>query len=367
MVTLTQSSPPISGNFELAQLLPWTLFLIILTSLLWPYVHFLYNISLRVVKIRRPAFFKQWTRSVFHFLKLPAELREMVYQSIIDDERNLLDGEPCCRPCYPARSEKLNDLSKSIVISVSNFITKCSLQHLLPRSFWSFIYFRSRGSTPSTSPSFLQTGDKIFAHLLVTIRRIFCKRKGTNIVFTNQQMHTEFTSVLCKKSTFKLFIEDDNHESELLWTISPAVTEAMRKCEVHIVATAGMTGCFDPRVAAADWPLRDKAFSELRKLVGLESMDLRIHARGSQIWNPIWLWHYTSQSFKVCEIKGFKEITFHLEGWSPGENKLCRGDGKWVWRCAKGHFVRDDTPGSMPIREFCKALYDECEECPSRQ
>lgn len=104
----------------------------------------------------------------------------------------------------------------------------------------------------------------------------------------------------------------------------------------------------------------------VEELDQLKDLKLSIQACGNQLWNPIWLWHYTSQSFKESGNKAFTRMSFDLEGWNMREpNHLERNhQGRWEWQCSEGHFVHDDVvKGAQPIREFCAALYAECTAC----
>lgn len=74
---------------------------------------------------------------------------------------------------------------------------------------------------------------------------------------------------------------------------------------------------------------------------------------------------------------GIKEVRFELDGWSPGENVLVKsesesggcdegekeGEGRWEWRCDKGHCVGVDEGTEMGVRAFCNALYLPCGVC----
>jgi len=106
----------------------------------------------------------------------------------------------------------------------------------------------------------------------------------------------------------------------------------------------------------------------MEQMERLEFLHLHIQAAGDPLWNPLWLWHYTSQSFKVSETKAFSRITFDLEECKIGvPNHLERNEnGKWDWRCASNHFVQDDEVGRQPIRHFCASLYALCTICDLR-
>lgn len=217
------------------------------------------------------------------------------------------------------------------------------------------------------APSTWESASRAAKTSQIAVKR-YMYRSKCPLLFVNRQTYEEFTSVLGRTSTVKLHIKDSNQSDRPLWNMSSMMASQIKRCEMKLLATPGMTGSFDPRIAPADWPLGDRAVEEMEGMKSLERMSLQIHACGNQIWNPAWLWHYTCQSFKRSQLAGFKEISFHLkaDGWFAGENRLCRNDkGQWEWRCPRDHFVRPDTVGTMPIREFCGALYDECDQCSS--
>jgi hypothetical protein len=97
----------------------------------------------------------------------------------------------------------------------------------------------------------------------------------------------------------------------------------------------------------------------------LRDMSLNIQAAGNQLWNPVWLWHFTSQAFKESKVMAFKRMEFTLEGWDFREpNHMIRNEkGEWEWRCSQDHYMQDDISRRLAIREFCGALYDKCEVC----
>jgi hypothetical protein len=141
----------------------------------------------------------------------------------------------------------------------------------------------------------------------------------------------------------------------------------VRVCSLKILATPGISGAFDPREVSSDgeWALKDRVFEAMESMEVLRDMSLNIQAAGNQLWNPVWLWHFTSQAFKESKVQAFRRIEFTLENWNFREpNHMIRNDkGDWEWRCAKGHHMQDDIPRRLAIREFCGALYDKCEVC----
>jgi hypothetical protein len=139
----------------------------------------------------------------------------------------------------------------------------------------------------------------------------------------------------------------------------------MRVVRLKILANPGLVDEFDPRRATGSWPLRDRVFKLMQNMTNLVDLRLSIEACGNQLWNPIWLWHYTSQAFKLSNVRAFKRMSFDLEGWNMREpNHLERNShGDWEWRCAANHVVLADTVGHQPVRDFCAAIYAECKIC----
>jgi hypothetical protein len=141
----------------------------------------------------------------------------------------------------------------------------------------------------------------------------------------------------------------------------------VRVCALKILATPGISGAFDPREVNLDgeWLLRDKVFAAMESMEVLKDMSLDIQAAGNQLWNPVWLWHFTSQAFKKSKVMAFRRMEFTLENWNFREpNHMVRNkNGDWEWRCGKDHYMQDDIPRRLAIREFCGALYDKCDIC----
>jgi len=148
--------------------------------------------------------------------------------------------------------------------------------------------------------------------------------------------------------------------------MSPSSLTTVRHCKLNILASPGIANAFDPREAKnGEWPLRDAVFMAMRQMTSLQDMSLNIQATGGLLWNPVWLWHFTTQAFKKSDVKAFGRIDFTMKDWNLREpNHLARGDGDgWEWRCRDGHLVRVDDEGEQAIRDFCSCLYSECEVC----
>ncbi|KAF2431608.1 hypothetical protein EJ08DRAFT_696400 [Tothia fuscella] len=185
------------------------------------------------------------------------------------------------------------------------------------------------------------------------------------MTLASKQFKSEFMDVYCRIFTFNFTLDASDITHEKPFKIGEETLGRMRKCMLKILATPGIVGAFDPREAPADWLLRDKVFAAMSQMTSLQDMVLSINACGNQLWNPLWLWHFTSQAFKGSPIKAFRRIEFKLEGWTLREpNHLARNPmGEWEWHCSENHCVRVDEETSQPVREFCAALYHECRIC----
>lgn len=181
----------------------------------------------------------------------------------------------------------------------------------------------------------------------------------------SRQFRDEYMYVFCRCATFHFTLDASITPSERPFKIAPETLSRIRKCALRILATPGIVGAFDPREATGDWLLRDKVFEAMEDMKSLTDMTLSIQACGNQLWNPLWLWHFTSQAFKESKVQAFRRIDFTLEGWTLREpNHMARrADGNWEWQCAEGHCVQEDREGQMPVRQFCGALYAECRIC----
>ena len=171
--------------------------------------------------------------------------------------------------------------------------------------------------------------------------------------------------VFCRCATLHFTLDASIAPSECPFKIPPETLSRIRKCTVRILATPGIVGTFDPREVTGDWPFRDKVFEAMQSMKSLTDMTLSIHACGNQLWNPLWLWHFTSQAFKESKVQAFRRIDFAVEVCTlPEPNHIARrADGNWEWRCAEGHCVQEDREGQMPVRQFCVALFEKCRIC----
>jgi len=240
----------------------------------------------------------------FRFLDLPQELRDIVYEHLIEDP------SPSYPPTTPSPAKALSAFS-----------------WILPQS-----------PAPCSS---------------------------NWVMLANRQIYQEYMDVLCRKGRFTFTVDQKNHTYQNLWPIRAETLNRVRKCDLRLITTSKMLGAIDPRSMPQGWPLRDKICETLAGVEKAEDLNLHVRAIGDPLWNPLWVWFHASQAFKDAGKLRFNRITFSLDTWSPGENHLARNDeGKWCWQCPADHVVATD-PENCNVREFCAALYDECEECPS--
>ena len=261
----------------------------------------------------------------FPFEALPQELRDMVYNNLLEDV-----SYPSPAASQPAPS--LNGILAGLWGSATN----------------------SRNTTQAPKPS--------------------------NWMFlANKQIYAEYMDMLCKQGTFNLTVSPENYQpsakDDKIWSIAPSTRKNIRKASLQIVTTSAMLGCTDPRnMASCSWDLAARIRSELSLLESCAHLTLNAKAIGDPLWNPLWIWYHSSQSFKNIGTSlsdhptgpKLDKITFSLDTWSPGENYLQRDEaskGAWTWYCMKGHNVGIDGGQEQTVREFCGMLYRECRTC----
>lgn len=271
-------------------------------------------------------------RKPFPFLKLPRELRDLIYENLLED------------PEYPA--------------PLASQPQSSSFGWILPR--------RRATSSSSSHP----------AH-------------ESNWVFlANKQLYQEYMDMLCKRATFHLTVAPQNREptpdaseskhpeDTRIWKISKDILKDLRSCSLKLITTSSMLGVPDPRdMTSSDWPLARQIREELKYIENVTSLILPVKAIGDPLWNPLWIWYHASQSFKSMGTEAsdtvpigprLNRITFSLDTWSPGENYLQRDDTcerKWTWYCMEGHPVALDCGPDMTVRQFCGKLYEVCKVC----
>lgn len=261
----------------------------------------------------------------FPFESLPQELRDMVYTNLVQD------------PSYPA-------------------IHTCQPASTLD---WVLTGLWRSSSTPP--------------------KQKHAPKSSNWILLANKRIYTEYMDMLHKKSTFNLTVSPDNYlpstKDDKIWTIAPATLKQIRKASLQLITTSAMLGCTDPRnMASSSWALAARIRSEVSALESCTHLTLDAKAIGDPLWNPLWIWYHSSQSFKhigtslsECPTGPvLNKITFSLDTWSPGENYLERDEankGAWTWYCMKGHAVGLDGGPEQTVREFCGMLYRECMVC----
>jgi hypothetical protein len=275
---------------------------------------------------------KDSRRNPFPFLRLPQELRDMVYENLLEDP-----AYPPPPPCQHQRS---------------------SLDWMIPRR---------RSATSKASQQ---------AHT------------STWIFLANKQVHREYMDMLCKRTTFHLTVSPQNcqpptdptnptyPDDNRIWKIPHQTLKHLRTCSLRLITTSSMLGVTDPRnMTSSDWTLARQIREELKGIENVTNLTLDAKAIGDPLWNPLWIWYHASQSFKIMGTEAsdtvpigprLNRITFSLDTWSPGENYLERDagcEGKWAWYCMEGHNVGLDIGPEMTVREFCGKLYQECKVC----
>jgi hypothetical protein len=280
--------------------------------------------------IKRYKTMQDENRKPFPFMELPRELRDMIYENLIED------------PSYPPPAACTKHAS--------------TMDWMLPGR-WS--------SASATSQH----------------------RRSNWIMLTDKQICKEYMELLCKRATFHLTVSPQNYQNPCstptsnvpsnarIWKISPTTLKQLRSCDLKLITTSSMLGVSDPRnMTSSDWTLARQIRQELTSLTNVTNLTLDAKAIGDPLWNPLWIWYHASQSFKAMGTSladtvpagpKLNRITFSLDTWSPGENYLARDvDNKaaWTWYCMKGHSVGLDGV-DMTVREFCGKLYQECRVC----
>ncbi|PSN74989.1 hypothetical protein BS50DRAFT_479784 [Corynespora cassiicola Philippines] len=307
---------------------PFTLICTLLALLTPPVLYYIYR---RIMDAQIQA-------KPFPFMELPPELREMVYDYLVED------------PHYPPPAKCVPDSG-----SVNKWMV------------------------PLRWPAVATQGEK--------------KGKNSNwLLLANKQINAEFTDLLCKKATFHLTVSPSNYiappvpssedaspspaPQQKIWNLPAGALKKLRKCDIKLITTSSMLGTPDPRnMKPNEWALARQVREELKEVQNIGEMNLQVRAIGDPLWNPLWVWYHASQSLKTMgtecgdyEHTGPKlnRITFSLDIWSPGENILKRdpeNKNQWAWWCLEGHNVDTDGGADMTVREFCAKLYADCRTC----
>ena len=270
-------------------------------------------------------------RIPFPFMQLPQELRDMVYEHLVED--------PIYPPPPPCRHHR------------------SSLDWMIPG--------RRSPALKSSQPL----------------------HKSNWIFLASKQVYREYMDMLCQRATFHLAVSPHNYKTRSdttrpsssdqgIWSIGRDTLKSLRTCSLKLVTTSAMLGVTDPRnMTSSEWTLARYIREELKGIESVTTLMLDAKAIGDPLWNPLWIWYHASQSFKAMGVEQIdtlplgpklNRITFSLDTWSPGENYLERDDacdGRWTWYCMKGHAVGLDVGPEMTVREFCGKLYQECKIC----
>ncbi|KAL5412990.1 hypothetical protein PMIN06_004460 [Paraphaeosphaeria minitans] len=283
----------------------------------------------------------------FPFMQLPPELRDMVYENLLEDPHY-----PPPRPCPETRS-------------------------------------------PSWLSSMAQIGSSTDAKT--------AGHKSNFLFLANKQIYAEYMDLMCKKTTFYMTVAPHNYtpldpsaeEEKDIWQISPEVLKKIKRCEIKLVTTSTMLDMSDPRtMKSEEWNLARQMRRQLSEIENISELKLNVKAIGDPLWSPLWVWYHATEALremgsssvhendcrkstvaddKVKSVASshsapsgpqFSLITLALDMWSPGENYLMRdpaNNNQWAWWCLKGHCVgRVGT--EHPVRQFCSWLYD-CPTC----
>jgi hypothetical protein len=212
---------------------------------------------------------------------------------------------------------------------------------------------------------------------------------GLGLARVNRLVHKEFEEVLNKLGHFKFTFDQNTIYDYTQWNISQRAFENMRKCTAQINVTSTMLGANDPRLLdySRPWATCQSFCSVFNEAKKLEDFELHIRAVPSPLWNPLWvstgpfqaiypslcltfiqLWHHASQHFKTNPESKVGKITFSLDCPSFRENHLERNsNGDWEWRCTDGHLVCADAGGHQLVRDFCRTLYQDCDNVQAHQ
>lgn len=145
-------------------------------------------------------------------------------------------------------------------------------EHLIEQDPW----YSPTSSTAKAAPAFDWP-----------LRRKQPSIKKNAIMFTSRQVYDEFTDVLCKKATFILTVDQDSKDNRSLWPIRPDTLKKIRRCDLRIKIGSGMLGALDPRSVPKEWPIREQIWKTLKGMEKTEDLRLHIQAIGDPLWNPV--------------------------------------------------------------------------------
>ncbi|OAG01979.1 uncharacterized protein CC84DRAFT_1220349 [Paraphaeosphaeria sporulosa] len=283
----------------------------------------------------------------FPFMQLPPELRDMVYENLLEDPYY-----PPPQPCPETRG-------------------------------------------PSWLSSMAQIGSSTDAETT--------GHKSNLLFLANKQIYAEYMDLMCKKATFHMTVAPHNYtppdtpaeEEKDIWQISPEVLKKIKRCDIKLITTSTMLGMSDPRtMKSEEWALARQMRRQLSEIENISELNLHVKAIGDPLWSPLWVWYHATEALREMgsssshendctkptvvddKVKSvalsnsapsgpqFSRITLALDMWSPGENYLMRdpaNNNQWAWWCLRGHCV-GQVGTEHPVRQFCSWLYD-CPTC----
>ncbi|KAF2673125.1 hypothetical protein BT63DRAFT_421304 [Microthyrium microscopicum] len=189
----------------------------------------------------------------------------------------------------------------------------------------------------------------------------------TSLNAVSRQIREEFLHVYWQHGTLTFKLDASTFSTTPFLPLAPTVSRAIKSVHLRIFATpslVGAEGSFDPRNVSGDWALRDRVVAQLSGMRRLSDVSLTIRASGNQLWNPLWLWYHTSQRFKDSGLRTLGHMSFEMEDFTIREpNHMAREKGgRWEWRCREGHVV-GDAEVEQGIKPFCFSLYEDCMVC----
>jgi hypothetical protein len=310
--------------------------------------------------------------TTFPFMSLPPELRDMVYENLLED------------PCYPPPPRSSPDSPSLFNFLMPGRSTQRGSGGGAKRSNWillaskqcyaEFIDVLVKKTTfhLTVSPANYWAVDAVAANTSIATT----EKDGSGLTLPFTTSTSTPTTPISSLATFT---------PPRLFNISLSTLHRIRRCSIKLITTSSMLGVPDPRnMPPSSWALATHLKSELSSVRNVEELNLHVKAIGDPLWNPLWVWYHASQSFKdmgnpcptpssttTTSEKSFSgpkldRITFSLDTWSPGENHLARSqqdDRAWAWYCTKDHQVALDGGADVTVREFCARLYMECRTC----
>jgi hypothetical protein len=333
-------------------------------------------------------------------MDLPPELRDMVYEYLLEDPY-YPPRPPCAKHTNSGALSYLLPYRRSASPDQCSMKKQCNWIFLAcKQTHWEYFEMLAKKKTlylsvsPANFPKALAAAEKPVLETVTVI-------PGTS----TYRAHVP-TNLLRTSSSFTLPPRPTKESSSpttatspstSIWTINPNLLSKARKCNLTLTLTSSMLGAADPRtMTPASLPLAQQIAQELcASAENMRELSLHVKAIGDPLWNPLWVWYHASMAFvgmgeegdvaapasavtnststvaaaaevEVQERKGPKvnQIEFSLDTWSPGENHLARNkEGRWAWYCVHGHCVGSEAGRDMTVREFCARLYWECRVC----